>query len=59
MCEERNRAKEAAEYYFIAAYMSPTKPFDWEKIANLYFVAKCYDSAGYCFGRALKSDTMN
>lgn len=31
----------------------------WESIAQLYKKAKCYDSAGYCFGRVLKSDTLN
>ena len=34
-------------------------PNQWQKIAYLYKEAGCFDSAGYCFGRVLKSDTLN
>lgn len=51
--------KEAAEYQFLAAYQMNANAKKWESIAELYKKAKCYDSAGYCFGRVLKSDTHN
>ncbi|KAL4434853.1 hypothetical protein ABPG74_021192 [Tetrahymena malaccensis] len=57
--EEQGMMKEAAEYQFLAAYQSNANAKKWESIAQLYKKAKCYDSAGYCFGRVLKSDTLN
>ncbi|EGR27595.1 hypothetical protein IMG5_193950 [Ichthyophthirius multifiliis] len=57
--EDYKMIKEAAEYQFLAAYQSNSSAKKWEQIGYLYKEAKCFDSAGYCFGRALKSEGQN
>ena len=59
ICQERGEIKRAAHFFCLAAEMTQTESKVWEKIGFMYKEALCYNMAGYCFGRALKSDCFN
>ncbi len=56
---EHNDKEQAAKYYSILTEVCPADEKKWDEIAYLYKDAHNYNSAAYCFKRALKSDNEN
>ena len=49
----------AAHYFSLSANLSPPDPRKWLRIGDLYFDIEFYQQAAYCYGRCLKSDSLN
>ena len=57
--EADDKLKESIKSFFFAAYLHPVDPREWVRIAQQYQSVHDFYSAGYCYGRALKSDNHN